>query len=170
MSKINTPPIGLQDFLGSKNYGENPAQLGQVVSPMLDLAPFFGVYEQDIARDTGVLTGRGIAATVEVPEGEAWYLLAAGGRIETAAAAAVYAIAIELESAVGGLGATAGLPLAMRYVENGNLVSGDLYAVTFQPPQPVILGPGSKLNLHVYKSIATNQIYQLVSWFYKLTI
>lgn len=37
MSQINRVPQGLQDLLGSQNFGDNPSELGSVVAPTLDL-------------------------------------------------------------------------------------------------------------------------------------
>lgn len=42
MSKINTPPIGLQSLLGSQSFGDNPSDLLQQVRPAIDLLPFWG--------------------------------------------------------------------------------------------------------------------------------
>lgn len=169
MSKINTTPVGLQDFLGSKNFGRNPSELGQVVSPSLDLKPFLGVYEQRLARATDLRTGVGVCCSLTVPEGEAWYLIAVSARIDGAVAAANYRLAITLESPIGGIPTGIGMPLA----EAGtgvNLVAGDLFGVVYRPSEPQILNSGTILNLHYYKNVGVNQSGSLFAWYYALTI
>lgn len=42
MSRINRPPLGLQQILGSQNFGVNPTELKQDVQPTVDLLPFYG--------------------------------------------------------------------------------------------------------------------------------
>lgn len=74
MSQINRVPFGLQDLLGSKNFGTNPSQLGQVVTPTLELWDFLK-YE----RRARVISAGGFATAVTqqielfvIPDTEIW--------------------------------------------------------------------------------------------------
>lgn len=75
MSQVNKPPLGLQDFLGSQNFGKNPSELAQTLIPTLDLFPFLSVY--DLETTTGatesVFNDKSLAE-ITVPEGEFWML------------------------------------------------------------------------------------------------
>lgn len=42
MSRINRPPNGLQQLLGSQNFGDNPNELEKSVQPTLDMFGFYG--------------------------------------------------------------------------------------------------------------------------------
>lgn len=74
MSQINRPPKGLQDVLGSKNFGVNPSNLGQAVVPTIDIGQFYIADLMDIARDD--VTGIAVLdqAEIEVPTGEVWFV------------------------------------------------------------------------------------------------
>jgi len=73
MSRINRLPRGLQDLLGSKNFGVNPSEMGQQVAPIHDLFPHWAS-ERLVARTT---TATAPAAqtnvqTFTVPDDEVW--------------------------------------------------------------------------------------------------
>lgn len=63
MSQINRPPIGLQQLLGSQNFGDNPDDLRQGVVPTIDLTPFYGSGVLRVATITGSRTSEGIICT-----------------------------------------------------------------------------------------------------------
>jgi len=66
MSKINTPPLGLQNLLGSQNFGDNPSELGQTVAPTLDLLPFYGAGLIRSKQTSGGRSDEGIISSVEL--------------------------------------------------------------------------------------------------------
>jgi len=81
MSKINTPPRGLQNFLGNVNQGVNPSDLDQQVNPTVDLVPFWGTDKlKSIVSGASIAGTLGQGITVEVPEGELWIPIAASGQ------------------------------------------------------------------------------------------
>jgi len=76
MSKITRLPVGLLDFLGTKNDGRNPALLSETVAPTLELADFYLADRWEILVETGlnaVGTANVSTATV-VPVGQVWYV------------------------------------------------------------------------------------------------
>lgn len=63
MSRINRTPVGLQGFLGSQNFGVNPGELSQTVSPTVDLTPFLGAQGLRQAIVTGARNAPGLIAS-----------------------------------------------------------------------------------------------------------
>lgn len=59
MSRINRPPFGLQQLLGSQNFGKNPPDLAQVVQPTIDLTPFYGAGLLRMESNTGSASTEG---------------------------------------------------------------------------------------------------------------
>lgn len=74
MTAINRVPRGLQSLLDTKSKGVNPSDLGQVISPIVDLGNLF--YADLILRTaTANQINPGVgafAAPVAVPAGETW--------------------------------------------------------------------------------------------------
>jgi len=78
MSQITRVPWGLQDFLGNRNQGDNPSVFGEVVTPTLDMTPFFSINNEKLySEGFGIITAN---ATIDhtVPEGEVWILKSMG--------------------------------------------------------------------------------------------
>lgn len=65
MSKINRPPLGLQQLLGSQNFGENPSDLKQDVQPVLEMFPLYGSGLLRVAEGTGSRTTEGLIVNTE---------------------------------------------------------------------------------------------------------
>lgn len=74
MSQINRPPKGLQDVLGSKNFGVNPNQLSQSVVPTVDIGQFYTADLMDIARDDVTNLTLLDQAELTIPTGEVWFV------------------------------------------------------------------------------------------------
>lgn len=72
MSRINRLAVGLQDFLGSKNFGDNPSELAQSVLPSLELFKFYATERVTHFRGTAAFSARGQSSTQLVPLGEIW--------------------------------------------------------------------------------------------------
>mgnify|MGYP000431930982 CR=1 FL=1 len=75
MSQINRPPIGLQGLLGSQNFGTNPSELSQIVSPGIDLFPFWASQGLKFDKQTGSAAGVGSLIETQVPDGKTWAVL-----------------------------------------------------------------------------------------------
>lgn len=80
-SKVNTPPRGLQDFLGNVNQGVNPHELNHTVNPGVDLIPFWGVDKTTTTIASGSVNGTiGQGIELRVPSGEIWMPVAVSGQ------------------------------------------------------------------------------------------
>ena len=64
MSKINRPPLGLQQLLGSQNFGVNPTELEQSVKGTIDLFPFFGAPLLDGRTTVGARASEGLITSI----------------------------------------------------------------------------------------------------------
>lgn len=72
MSKINRLPQGFQELLGNTSQGENPADLSQVVAPVIDMTPYYSVPQMQSAIVSGLVTTAGNGRFALVPPGEVW--------------------------------------------------------------------------------------------------
>lgn len=78
MSKINTLPLGLQEFLGNTAQGNNPSELSGVVAGGFDMFPFWAAQKNQIGFATGNVVGTvGQGLQLLVPAGEAWIISSA---------------------------------------------------------------------------------------------
>lgn len=66
MSKINRPPLGLQQLLGSQNFGTNPADLEGKVRPTIELLPFYGAGVLRHAQTSGARVAAGDVCSVNL--------------------------------------------------------------------------------------------------------
>lgn len=69
-------PAGLLDLLLTQQQGKNPSELGDVVSPTIDLT---SLYEQEVLATTiASITADAVNdfSSIIIPDGEAWKLLA----------------------------------------------------------------------------------------------
>lgn len=78
-SQITRVLFGLQDLLGSKNFGDNPAEFGEIVIPTLEMFPFLST-ERSVITSTDVVTlvDEGDIGSMVVPQGELWLLQQVG--------------------------------------------------------------------------------------------
>lgn len=75
MSRINRVPLGLQDLLGSQNFGDNPSELGSVVAPTLDMTNFLRAERRWFAQASAfAIAVDGQVTAIQVPQGEIWYV------------------------------------------------------------------------------------------------
>jgi hypothetical protein len=78
MSRINRVPFGLQDLLGSQNFGDNPSELSGVVAPTLDMGMFLTAERTNYAYKAVAISNNGLVTSFVVPEGEVWYVTGFG--------------------------------------------------------------------------------------------
>lgn len=77
--RINTPPRGLQSFLGSQNFGDNPSDLSQIVQPVLSVFPFYlGEKLERFYSAEITFTTETSQTITTVPDGKLWYVLRCG--------------------------------------------------------------------------------------------
>lgn len=71
-TKINTPPIGLQDLLGTQSFGSNPSELLLSVRPIVDLFPFLVADQLAQERAAANIAGAGQTMAIAQPQGTLW--------------------------------------------------------------------------------------------------
>ena len=83
MSQITRVPFGLQDLLGSKNFGVNPTELGQQVNPTLEMFPFLAA-ERLTYFDSGAMTVFSDSQWFikVIPDGELWMVDGVGINVD----------------------------------------------------------------------------------------
>ena len=80
ISKVNTPPKGLQSLLGNVNQGLNPHELAHAVSPSVDLFPHWAIDKMKVNSATSSYApGPGTGQTITVPAGELWMPISIAG-------------------------------------------------------------------------------------------
>lgn len=77
MTQITRVPVGLQKFLGTQAQGKNPSELGQLVTPTIDLMPFLAVQQEYWEEVTGFFSANTILY-ITVPDTEVWLLRSVG--------------------------------------------------------------------------------------------
>ena len=137
MSKINTPPLGLQSLLGSQSFGDNPDDLLQGVRPTVDMLPFYGVnsLKQDAA--TAARNTPGGLASFTYASGFTRMLLGVSVYAPTPVAGTYSTEAHIL--GFSGDGATYNFIIARD--EPVVLAANSQYAWGYWLPQPIILEP-----------------------------
>ena len=171
MSKINAPPLGLQDLLGSQNFGDNPDELARTVFGGVDLIPFLGStrISYDRATESNTLTLGGGIAPLAVPEGEAWLLLGATGTAVglqvgqdisiQLAFRKVFPLFPTLEHIVA--------PMAVRR----QVSSSEIFAVHYQPSQAILLQPFTEIAIRLFRVPNVGTVtYEVTAQFIKLTV
>lgn len=87
LSKVNTPPVGLQNLLGNVNQGVNPHELDHKITPVVDLYPHWAVNKLKTELSFGEVAGTsGEGLTINVPDGELWQVVAASAHYENVSA------------------------------------------------------------------------------------
>ncbi len=81
MTQITRVPIGLQDFLGTQAFGQNPNQLAQTVAPTLDIDRFIGIRKANWASAEVTAFSAPTEAIIAIPNNEVWILQGVGARI-----------------------------------------------------------------------------------------
>jgi hypothetical protein len=72
MSKINTVPKGLQEFLGNTSQGVNPSELSNQVLPSFDMFKFWALDKTEYLVEQATAVATFQATFRQVPEGEIW--------------------------------------------------------------------------------------------------
>lgn len=84
MPAIQKQPAGLLQLLGIYGEGRNPSDMHSTVQPVVDLGDLYA--GADLVSQVQNLAGAqtvGDASTLEVPAGEAWYMLCLSGQLST---------------------------------------------------------------------------------------
>lgn len=167
MSRVNQPPIGLQDFLGNQNFGENPNTLSSTLLPSVDLTPFLGSQQLSFARNSGSRSGVGVAVSQTVPQGEAWFMLSVAVNQNTSVTAGAQCVGITLTNVPGLPGISIKLATS-QYVSIG---VNEFVPAVWQPPIPVMFEAGTTINCHAFAIPGAGpDFYEITSMFYRLKI
>ena len=147
MSQINRPPLGLQQLLGSQNFGDNPAELGQVVAPTIDLLPFFGSGILRLRRVSGSRINEGEIVSLEFDEPVA-VLSVAAWNDAGASAAGVHVLGVAMSGPPSD-----NLPVDQQHmlgigVPLVNWPTTSQPAVSFSFPQPLVVEGGTQFHAH----------------------
>lgn len=83
MSRINKVPQGLQSLLASQNLGVNPSELSPVVTPTVDLLPFWTLgtiqtFTSAVSLDPVAVGAGGVLWSKAIPAAEAWFIVGLG--------------------------------------------------------------------------------------------
>ncbi len=158
MTQITRVPFGLQDFLGSKNFGDNPSDLSGVVAPILNLWPFLSMERRAHVITAGAVNVAGSTSGQQidfwiVPDGELWLVEMVGMTADIGAVTSgnnkgkLTVFASQLQ---GSDNPTVQHPLAFLGQfdnQNGANVSATSYTKWF--PHPVTFSPGEIIEFWV---------------------
>lgn len=90
MAQVNRVPLGLQYFLGAQAMGVNPRSMGEVAIPTIDQTSFLAadLELRGLGDASGIkaVTNNTLEASVQVPNGECWLIVAAEARFVASAA------------------------------------------------------------------------------------
>lgn len=148
MGNVNRIPRGLLAFLDSQTQGENPASLGAVVAPTLDMERFYRSAARYAFGHVGNLTFDSLTdhATLTVPENEVWFLHHASVSLQNnTGATATYAPAISLVPVGGTLADYLAL---VSQASNTSVADGQWLRSAWAGPV-VVMTPGVKIRAHL---------------------
>lgn len=135
-SPISRRPAGLLDLLLSQQQGENPDNLGNSVSPTIDLTDFYETDRVSVATATANFTGL-TAVTVTVPAAENWKLYGVSASWTWATANQDLKVKFELRN----------IPVSEHILASPSLQTStgatDTGSVAFMLPHPRIIPPGT---------------------------
>ena len=134
--KINRQPQGLLGFLGIKNFGRNPDELGSVLVPTWDLSElYYGSFLQ--TRTNAIaLAGIGSQAFLTVPGGEVWWVQCASAATGTLGAGQSLQLCIQVTDQAG--------TGTVALTDPANLATVGQRAVAALN-RPIVLSPGDAL-------------------------
>lgn len=148
MGNVNRIPRGLLAYLDSQTQGENPASMGAVVAPTLDMERFYRSAARYSFGHAGNLSFDSLTdhATLTVPENEIWFLHNASVSVQNnTGASANYAVAISLVP----VGASLADYLALlAQPSNTTVADGQWLRAAWNGPV-VVLIPGVKIRAHL---------------------
>ena len=94
MSKVNTPPIGLQTLLGSQSFGENPDELLKEIRGAVDLQPYLQYNKITCRNSLGARATPGLMSSISFSN--PWMPLLVSQRMVGAAGGGDIAMALRL--------------------------------------------------------------------------
>lgn len=166
MSKINRPPVGLQDLLGSKNFGENPAEFLQTVRPIVDLFPFWASQQFRVAKAANTSAGLGSVVELQVPADETWAVISASFGAQVINANEDFLLKVAVDD---GLSGTSWFVVAQEF-ESLTVLAGQLYHAIWTPPNLFFLPPGYALRGIYASTNLVSRNFELDLLYYQLRV
>lgn len=145
MSQINRPPLGLQQLLGSQNFGDNPDQLAQNVQPSLDLFPFYASTLLRYKENTGSRGSEGVICFEQFFERAA--ILAISLKATTTVTTAdPYEVSFTLSEIAGDGVGSIHIPVYSSGAPPTDYPVGALPSWSVMFPSPLVVEAGVKVN------------------------
>jgi len=164
MSQINRPPLGLQQLLGSQNFGDNPDDLGQVVQPTVELFPFYAAGAMKMKHTAGGRTTAGIISTVPIFGAAA--IIGVSVRRELMGVAELLNIGITMDG-LNSVGASASkIVLASTGPITYGIGVG--FGLNYTFPQPLIVESGAQFNSEYFGYNGNIEFVTLTVLYYDL--
>jgi len=143
MASINKLPFGLLGFLGLKNGGQNPSDLSNILSPVIDLADLYYGTNKQLFRVQANVTAIGFNALATVPNDEVWYVIGAACNSNAVLGAGVSLRGAMAYAAIDGAAFNV-VPLG----EYASMTVGEVWYSAAVLGRPLVLAPGSQLGVY----------------------
>ena len=147
MSLVNTPPFGLQDLLGSRNFGKNPSELVETIQPTIDMLPYLDYDNFRIESISGSVNIIGASVTIEIPDSEIWNVVSVSASYLNAFAAGASArIRVSVDGERNSTGFQVPANLAFGPINPAPLNAASTAVRNgfgWVPPRPVSWGAGT---------------------------
>lgn len=142
MTQVTRVPVGLQSFLGTQAQGKNPSELGQLITPVLDIGLFLGVQQEQWQR-VGGLFSTDTQLFIEVPAGQVWVLRSIGLVNGGGGPSASYDVSVYLENLPNSAAPQENHPLTEVYTYNIGTNASD--TTFYRELRDVIAYAGSRI-------------------------
>lgn len=149
---VQTYPLGFLSLLTAKVTGDTPRDLGGEVTPSLEMFEFFAAQLglTSSSADSLAQTVAGSGATVTIPQGECWEIIA----IQASAANGAAALDVQMHARVSPVNSA--LPSVILATARATLsanVNG-VHAI-FAPSRPLIFPPGTRVIAQLGGTVGT---------------
>lgn len=170
MTQITRVPKGLQDLLGTKQFGKNPGELAQSVLPQLDLFPFYAAERLTWRRNNSPIASQGNGPGFTIPVGEIW--IPVGFSLQfNPGVATDFMLGVTIEEAPGSLSPT--IPMEIFGTERiAGATPFDLYTYSFWFPQNIILQSDTiiRSQVNALSVGAPVSFLEFQLWYYRFTV
>lgn len=168
MSQINTPPLGLQQLMGSQNFGDNPSDLAQQVIPTVDLTPFLATRKIRHKTTSGGRSDVGIISNIPI-EGPSMLIGASMFLAGGLAAPDTQAMMITMSGLPTQFG-TPGVEIVLKAGPRVTYAAGETPGIDWQAPTPIIVDDGVTINGRWATPTGNSgDLVQLAVWFVDLS-
>lgn len=142
MTQITRVPQGLQGYLGTQAQGKNPSDLGQIISPVLNMNGFYNIGAEFWEDCAGFFSVNTIIQTI-VPEREIWLLKSVGIENDGGGAGGRYIASVFMDIMPQSSAPPSEHPLAGTFEYNQTAAAGPQY-VSWELSDVVAFG-GSRI-------------------------